>query len=76
MDYFFLDQATGAVSVRRNLVRDPFLSEYLVMLDGLKCDGLPFQCWNRIFKAFANSLDPDETPQNMASHQDPNCLLV
>ncbi|KAH3808644.1 hypothetical protein DPMN_137001, partial [Dreissena polymorpha] len=25
-----------------------------------------FQCWNRILKAFANSLDPDE---------DPNCLL-
>ncbi|KAH3720290.1 hypothetical protein DPMN_063187 [Dreissena polymorpha] len=29
-------------------------------------------CWNRILKAFANSLDPDETPQNVASHQDPN----
>ncbi|KAH3819993.1 hypothetical protein DPMN_121737 [Dreissena polymorpha] len=29
-------------------------------------------CWNRIFKAFANSLDPDETSQNVASHQDPN----
>ncbi|KAH3858853.1 hypothetical protein DPMN_101494 [Dreissena polymorpha] len=24
------------------------------------------ECWNRILKAFANSLDPDETPQNMA----------
>ncbi|KAH3822584.1 hypothetical protein DPMN_124368 [Dreissena polymorpha] len=23
-------------------------------------------------KAFANGLDPDETPQNVASHQDPN----
>ncbi|KAH3873448.1 hypothetical protein DPMN_036683 [Dreissena polymorpha] len=32
------------------------------------------QCWNRILKAFANSWDPDETPQNMVSHQDPNCL--
>ncbi|KAH3877618.1 hypothetical protein DPMN_001493 [Dreissena polymorpha] len=31
-----------------------------------------YQCWNRILKAFANSLDPDETPQNPASHQDPN----
>ncbi|KAH3747272.1 hypothetical protein DPMN_181696 [Dreissena polymorpha] len=30
------------------------------------------ECWNRILKAFANSLDPDETPQNVASHQDPN----
>ncbi|KAH3833623.1 hypothetical protein DPMN_106935, partial [Dreissena polymorpha] len=30
------------------------------------------KCWNRILKAFANSLDPDETPQNVASHQDPN----
>ncbi|KAH3808908.1 hypothetical protein DPMN_137268, partial [Dreissena polymorpha] len=30
------------------------------------------QCWNRILKAFANMLDPDETPQNVASHQDPN----
>ncbi|KAH3804948.1 hypothetical protein DPMN_133240, partial [Dreissena polymorpha] len=29
-------------------------------------------CWNRILKAFANSLDPDETPQNVASHLDPN----
>ncbi|KAH3891600.1 hypothetical protein DPMN_015704, partial [Dreissena polymorpha] len=29
-------------------------------------------CGNRILKAFANSLDPDETPQNMASHLDPN----
>ena len=35
----------------------------------------PFERWNRILKAFANSLDPDETPQNVASHQDPNCLL-
>ncbi|KAH3701717.1 hypothetical protein DPMN_076710 [Dreissena polymorpha] len=33
------------------------------------------RCGNRILKAFANSLDPDETPQNVASHQDPNCLL-
>ncbi|KAH3771788.1 hypothetical protein DPMN_173117 [Dreissena polymorpha] len=24
------------------------------------------KCWNRILKAFANSLDPDETPQNVA----------
>ncbi|KAH3770228.1 hypothetical protein DPMN_171512 [Dreissena polymorpha] len=30
------------------------------------------RCGNRILKAFANSLDPDETPQNVASHQDPN----
>ncbi|KAH3701795.1 hypothetical protein DPMN_076791, partial [Dreissena polymorpha] len=29
-------------------------------------------CGNRILKAFANSLDPDETPQNVASHLDPN----
>ncbi|KAH3755133.1 hypothetical protein DPMN_189820, partial [Dreissena polymorpha] len=29
-------------------------------------------CGNRILKAFENSLDPDETPQNVASHQDPN----
>ncbi|KAH3858994.1 hypothetical protein DPMN_101640 [Dreissena polymorpha] len=29
-------------------------------------------CWNRILKAFANSLDPDETPQNVASHPNPN----
>ncbi|KAH3709805.1 hypothetical protein DPMN_069270 [Dreissena polymorpha] len=29
-------------------------------------------CGNRILKACANSLDPDETPQNVASHQDPN----
>ncbi|KAH3749358.1 hypothetical protein DPMN_183855 [Dreissena polymorpha] len=28
--------------------------------------------WNRLLNAFANSLDPDETPQNVASHQDPN----
>ncbi|KAH3702589.1 hypothetical protein DPMN_077613 [Dreissena polymorpha] len=33
------------------------------------------KCWNRIVKAFANSLDPDVTPKNMASHQNPNCLL-
>ncbi|KAH3787971.1 hypothetical protein DPMN_166098 [Dreissena polymorpha] len=31
-----------------------------------------FICGNRILKAFANSLDPDETPQNVASHLDPN----
>ncbi|KAH3751242.1 hypothetical protein DPMN_185795, partial [Dreissena polymorpha] len=31
-------------------------------------------CGNRILKACANSLDPDETPQNVASHQDPNSL--
>ncbi|KAH3862477.1 hypothetical protein DPMN_025444 [Dreissena polymorpha] len=41
----------------------------------LPCPLKPFQCWNRIVKAFANSLDPDETPQNVASHQDPNCLV-
>ncbi|KAH3696214.1 hypothetical protein DPMN_083679, partial [Dreissena polymorpha] len=29
-------------------------------------------CGNRILKAFANSLNPDETSQNVASHQDPN----
>ncbi|KAH3863916.1 hypothetical protein DPMN_026922 [Dreissena polymorpha] len=34
------------------------------------------QCWNRILKAFANNLDPDEMPQNMASHQDPNCAIA
>ncbi|KAH3867376.1 hypothetical protein DPMN_030502 [Dreissena polymorpha] len=34
------------------------------------------KCWNRILKAFANSLDPDETPQNVASHQDPNLQLT
>ncbi|KAH3753807.1 hypothetical protein DPMN_188457, partial [Dreissena polymorpha] len=34
---------------------------------------MAFGCWNRILKAFANSLDPDETPQKVASHQDPNC---
>ncbi|KAH3823427.1 hypothetical protein DPMN_125226 [Dreissena polymorpha] len=34
--------------------------------------GSPQQCGNRILKAFANSLDPDETPQNVASHLDPN----
>ncbi|KAH3718104.1 hypothetical protein DPMN_060903 [Dreissena polymorpha] len=34
-----------------------------------------FMCGTRILKAFANSLDPDETPQNVASHQDPNSLL-
>ncbi|KAH3704530.1 hypothetical protein DPMN_079586 [Dreissena polymorpha] len=32
------------------------------------------QCGNQILKAFANSLDPDETPQNVASHQDPNYI--
>ncbi|KAH3881255.1 hypothetical protein DPMN_005179 [Dreissena polymorpha] len=32
--------------------------------------------WNRIWKAFANSLDPDERPQNMVYHQDPNCKFL
>ncbi|KAH3889290.1 hypothetical protein DPMN_013343 [Dreissena polymorpha] len=32
----------------------------------------PRTCGNRILKAFANSLDPGEAPQNVASHQDPN----
>ncbi|KAH3754653.1 hypothetical protein DPMN_189334 [Dreissena polymorpha] len=31
-----------------------------------------FQCWNRILKAFANSLDPYETLHNVASHHDSN----
>ncbi|KAH3693247.1 hypothetical protein DPMN_192651 [Dreissena polymorpha] len=31
-----------------------------------------YPCWNRILKTFANRLDPDETPQNVASHQDRN----
>ncbi|KAH3844438.1 hypothetical protein DPMN_086696 [Dreissena polymorpha] len=29
-----------------------------------------------MLKAFANSLDPDETPQKVASHQDPNYNIV
>ncbi|KAH3746432.1 hypothetical protein DPMN_180840 [Dreissena polymorpha] len=33
------------------------------------------KCGNRILKSCANSLDPDETSQNVVSHQDPNCLL-
>ncbi|KAH3847841.1 hypothetical protein DPMN_090173, partial [Dreissena polymorpha] len=33
-------------------------------------------CGNRILKASANSLDPDETPQNVASHQDPNFYIL
>ncbi|KAH3876724.1 hypothetical protein DPMN_000573, partial [Dreissena polymorpha] len=37
---------------------------------------IDFQCGNRILKAFANSLDPDETPQNVASHLDPNSQKV
>ncbi|KAH3864182.1 hypothetical protein DPMN_027198 [Dreissena polymorpha] len=28
--------------------------------------GIAAQCGNRILKAFANSVDPDETPQNVA----------
>ncbi|KAH3747184.1 hypothetical protein DPMN_181605, partial [Dreissena polymorpha] len=28
--------------------------------------GWRLHCWNRILKAIANSLDPDETPPNMA----------
>ncbi|KAH3872068.1 hypothetical protein DPMN_035281 [Dreissena polymorpha] len=42
------------------------------------CDlfGIQLECWNRILKAFANSLDPDETPQNVASHLDPNSILL
>ncbi|KAH3866864.1 hypothetical protein DPMN_029987 [Dreissena polymorpha] len=33
---------------------------------------VPNNRWNRILKTFANSLDPDETPQSVASHQDRN----
>ncbi|KAH3805167.1 hypothetical protein DPMN_133463 [Dreissena polymorpha] len=33
-------------------------------------------CWNQILKVFANTLDPDETPQIVASHQDPNSHLA
>ncbi|KAH3874020.1 hypothetical protein DPMN_037261 [Dreissena polymorpha] len=28
------------------------------------------------FEGLCKQLDPDETPQNVASHQDPNCLLL
>ncbi|KAH3798111.1 hypothetical protein DPMN_151701, partial [Dreissena polymorpha] len=38
-------------------------------------DVFELNCGNQILKAFANSLDPDETPQNVASHQDPNYPL-
>ncbi|KAH3719199.1 hypothetical protein DPMN_062031 [Dreissena polymorpha] len=47
---------------------DP-LRGYVALLDVIV---ILIQCWNRILKAFANSLDPDEKPQNVASHQDPN----
>jgi len=30
VDYFFLDRDNGQVSVRRDLVRSPFISEYIV----------------------------------------------
>ncbi|KAH3749424.1 hypothetical protein DPMN_183922 [Dreissena polymorpha] len=35
--------------------------------EGFEADGN--SVGNRILKAFANSLDPDETPQNMAREQ-------
>ncbi|KAH3895437.1 hypothetical protein DPMN_019601 [Dreissena polymorpha] len=33
---------------------------------GSRCDATERGCGNRILKVFANSLDPDETPQNVA----------
>ena len=37
-----------------------------------------FQCCSKLVKYFlvSNSLDPDETPRNSASHPDPNCLTL
>ncbi|KAH3794158.1 hypothetical protein DPMN_147689, partial [Dreissena polymorpha] len=54
-----------------------FPSKYMYICDNSLCssfviDNREIQRWSRILKAFANSLDPDETPQNVASHQDPN----
>ncbi|KAH3867729.1 hypothetical protein DPMN_030864 [Dreissena polymorpha] len=44
------------IEIRRHMV--PFCT-----------NGVNYVCWNRILKAFGNSLDPDETPQNVASDQ-------
>ena len=37
-----------------------------------KREALPYQYWNRY--AFANSIDPDQMPQNVASDQGLHCL--
>ncbi|KAH3696474.1 hypothetical protein DPMN_083939 [Dreissena polymorpha] len=44
-------------------------SSFKVKYMGQNCS---CNCGNRILKAFANSLDPDETPRSVASHLDPN----
>jgi len=31
---------------------------------------------NTIIVPYSNSLDPDETPSNLASHPDPTCLTL
>jgi hypothetical protein len=30
VNYFYLDRESGEISVRRDLVRDPFITQYLV----------------------------------------------
>jgi hypothetical protein len=36
----------------------------------------PFTAYTRTKVAYANSLDPDETQSNSASHPDPSCLTL
>ncbi|KAH3813272.1 hypothetical protein DPMN_141725 [Dreissena polymorpha] len=47
---------------------------FVLMIARLSSKMVP--CWNRILKAIANSLDPDEMPQKVASHQDPNFVMI
>ncbi|KAH3879797.1 hypothetical protein DPMN_003703, partial [Dreissena polymorpha] len=58
------EEEDNALFMSKDPTDKPILAGYLINSPG-----------NRILKAFANSLDPDETPQNVASHQDPNYEL-
>ncbi|KAH3870439.1 hypothetical protein DPMN_033626, partial [Dreissena polymorpha] len=56
--------------------REGLLSSILTQMDKFIASFASQLCGNRILKAFENSLDPDETPQNVASHQDPNYRIL
>ncbi|KAH3897461.1 hypothetical protein DPMN_021649 [Dreissena polymorpha] len=58
----------------RKFSRKHHMLDHMKRAHAEKNDG-EFSCGNRILKAFAISLDPDQTPQNVASHQDPNCFF-
>ncbi|KAH3747276.1 hypothetical protein DPMN_181700, partial [Dreissena polymorpha] len=59
-----------------NLGNSQYVQEQLTVCSGNLGNSQYVQCGNQILKAFANSLDPDETPQNVASPENKAMVAI